>query len=125
MEGNYAVAFKGRHCGKVQVLQQGLYYRFICRCQIKEDILCRLNVSCGGKQEELGVLIPADGGFGLDKKIPMKHFAEGVPEFCLHTKGDSRERRFIPIVSAEPFSYIAKVKDAYLARRNGLTGMII
>lgn len=125
MEGNYAVTFGNRQCGKVQVLQQGLYYRFVCRCRISGDVLCRLRVSCGGKREELGVLIPTDDGFGLDKKVPVKYFDEGIPEFTLYAKADAPDGKFVPIIPEEPFSYITKLKTAYLVRKGGQAGILI
>ena len=125
MEGNYVVTFGNRQCGKVQVLRQGLYYRFICRCRIHADVLCRLRVCCDGKQEELGVLAPVEGGFGLDRKIPVKHLGEGIPEFRLYAKGEEPEGTFVPIIPEEPFSYITKLKEAYLVRRGGQVGILI
>ena len=125
MEGNYEVVLGGTACGKVQVTRQGLYYRFVCRCRLSGDLLYRLRVSCGEKQEELGVLVPVDGGFGLDKRIPAKRLGEGVPEFRLYTKRDAVEGRFVPIIPEEPFSYIAKLKSAYLVQRDGQAGILI
>ena len=125
MEGNYTVTFANRQCGKVQVLRQGLYYHFVCRCQIKGDVLCRLRVTCGGRQEELGVLVPLETGFGLDKKVPVKYFSEGTPEFKLYAKAEEPDGKFVPIVPEEPFSYIAKLKSAYLVRRDGQVGILI
>ena len=85
----------------------------------------RLRVSCADKQEELGVLVPADGGFGLDRRIPVKRLGEGKPEFCLYVQREASEGKFVPIIPEEPFGYIAKLKDAYLVRRNGQTGILI
>ena len=65
MEGIYPVGFGQARVGKVEVRKQGLYYRFFCRCQISGDVVCRLVVSCGGKQENLGVVVPLEEGFGL------------------------------------------------------------
>ena len=109
----------------MQVQQQGLYYRFCCRCVLSGDVLCRLRVSCGGKQAELGVLVPMDGGFGLDRKIPVKNLGEGIPEFRLYTKQVSSEGTFIPIIPEEPFAYIARIKNAYLVNRNGQAGILL
>ena len=125
MVGNYNVYFGTESCGKVQVLRQGLYYRFVCRCRLSGDILFRLMVSCGGKQEDLGILVPMDGGFGLDKKIPAKRLGEGIPEFHLHTKQAQTEGSFIPIIPEEPFGYISRLKEAYLVRRNGQAGILL
>lgn len=125
MEGNYVVTFGKRQCGKVQVLRQGLYYRFLCRCQIRGDVLCRLRVSCGGRLEELGILVPMEDGFGLDKKVPVKYFGEGIPEFKLYAKAEEPEGKFVPITPEEPFSYITKLKTAYLVRKDGQVGILI
>ncbi len=111
--------------GKVQVLRQGLYYRFICRCQLTGDVMCRLYVRCGQRQESLGVVVPVGTGFGLDTRLPVKRLGEGPMEFQLIPKWDSAGVRFVPIYPEEPFSYIEKLKDAYLARQGTQIGVIL
>lgn len=125
MEGNYAVTFGQATVGRVQVQKQGLYYRFICRCQISGDVVCRLAVRCGGKQENLGVVVPLEQGFGLEKKLPCKHFGEGEPEFLLLPRHERSAGNFVPIYPEEPFAYIRKLKDAYFERRYGQAGIVI
>ena len=125
MEGNYEVCFGKDPVGKVQVLRQGLYYRFICRCKLSGDVVCRLAVRCGEKQENLGVVVPIGDGFGLDKKVPVKHLGEGQMEFFLAPRHDQVMGKFIPIRPEEPFAYIARLKDAFLARQNGQAGVVI
>lgn len=71
MEENYAVYFGNRPVGKVQVTRQGLYYHFLCRCQLTGDVMCRLWVSCGDKRESLGLVVPVDG------RLWAEHFAAG------------------------------------------------
>lgn len=125
MEGNYGVYFGNKLAGKVQVLRQGLYYRFICRCQLTGDVVCRLSVSCDDRRESLGVVVPMDGGFGLDTKLPVKRLGEGSMEFRLIPKHDVPEEKFVPIYPEEPFAYIARLKDAYLARKDGQVGVML
>lgn len=125
MEGNYEVFFGKDKAGKVQVLRQGLYYRFICRCRLTGDVVCRLTVKCGDKQENLGVVVPMGDGFGLDKKIPVKHIGEGEMEFFLAPRHDQVMGKFVPIYPEEPFAYIERLKDAFLARQNGQAGAVI
>lgn len=125
MEENFGVYFGSRLVGKVQVTRQGLYYRFHCRCQIMKDVVCRLCVVCGDRQESLGILVPVDSGFGLDTKIPVKRIGEGKMEFCLMTKHDMRAEKFAPIYPEEPFAYISRLKDAYLVKRNGQAGILL
>lgn len=125
MEGNYSVRFGSQPVGKVQVLRQGLYYRFICRCQLSGDVVCRLRVVCGGRKESLGVVVPMDGGFGLDTKLPVKRLGEGEMEFLLIPKHDVPQGTFVPIYPDEPFAYIQRLKDAYLARQEGQLGAVL
>lgn len=123
MVGNYCVNFGNQQCGKVQVQKQGLYYRFTCRCRLSGDVVCRLYVSCGGKEENLGIVVPMDGGFGLDTKIPAKRLGEGEPTFSLVPKHETR--KFIPIIPEEPFSYIERLKTSFLVKKYGELGILI
>ena len=122
---DYEVFFGKDKAGKVQVLREGLYYRFFCRCQLSGDVVCRLLVRCGEKQENLGVVVPMGDGFGLEKKVPVKHLGEENMEFFLMPKCDHIGGEFVPIYPEEPFSYIARLKDAFLARQNGQMGAVI
>ena len=124
MEGIYGVYFGSDQSGKVQVIRQGLYYRFICRCRLSGKIMCRLILRCGGKEEKLGLLVPMEGGFGLETRIPVKRFAPGKPEFFLRPRHEKPEGNFAPIYPEEPFAYISRLKDAYLAVKNGQTGVV-
>lgn len=125
MEGYYGVTFGSEQVGKVQVLRQGLYYRFICRCKLSGDVLCRLQVRCGDTQESLGIVIPMDGGFGLDTKLPVKRLGQGIPEFRLLPRHEAQEGKFCPIYPEEPFAYIAKLKEAFLVRKGGQVGVLV
>ncbi len=125
MEGTYGVYFGREQAGKVQVLRQGLYYRFICRCQLSGDVVCRLNVACGNNRENLGVVVPMDGGFGLETKIPIKRLGEGKMDFLLTPKHDSVQGKFYPIYPEEPFAYIERLKEGYLARKDGQLGLLL
>lgn len=111
--------------GKVQVLRQGLYYRFICRCKLTGDVVCRLMVACGGKQESLGVVVPMDGGFGLDMHLPAKRLGEGKPEFYLLPKHDVPTGKFVPIYPEEPFAYIERLKESFLVRKGEQVGVVV
>lgn len=125
MEGNYAVFFGREQVGKVQVLKQGLYYRFTCRCRLTGDVVCRLTVSCEDKQENLGIVVPIGDGFGLDTKLPVKRLGNGMMKFQLHPKHEIEIEKFTPIYPEEPFAYIARLKDSFLVRKNGQAGILI
>lgn len=117
MEGTYGVYFGTQLAGKVQVQRQGLYYRFTCRCRLTGEVMCRLRVTSGGRRENLGVVVPMDGGFGLDTRLPAKNLGEGEIAFSLVPKHDIPTVAVSPVYPEEPFSYIARFKREFLARQ--------
>lgn len=121
----YYVYFGKEQVGGVQVVRQGLYYRFICRCNLNGGTICRLQVTCGDSRENLGIVVPMDGAFGLETKLPVKRLGEGKMEFLLLPKHEVLTEHFIPISPEEPFSYIARLKDTYLVKRNGQRGVLL
>ena len=125
LEGNYEVFFGRNAVGKVQVIRQGLYYRFICRCKLPEEGIYRLCVLCGKTQTNLGVVVPEGTGFGLDKVIPVKRLEKGKPEFFLAPRHEPVSGMFVPISPEEPFYYIAKLKDSFLEYQNGKLGVVL
>lgn len=125
MVGNYGVFFGNQQAGKVQVQRQGLYYRFICRCRISGEVMCRLYVSCGGEPVNLGVVVPEGEGFGLETRLPVKRFGEGEPSFSLIPKRDTCNGQFAPIIPEEPFAYIERLKSSFLVRKYGQMGIML
>ena len=123
MEGTYGVYFGTKLAGKVQVRRQGLYYRFACRCRLNGEVVCRLRVTCGGRWENLGVVVPVDGGFGLETSLPVKSLGEGEPEFSLVPKHELPGGAMSAIYPEEPFSYIARFRRDFLDRQCRRTGI--
>ena len=119
------VYFGNQLVGKVSVTRQGLYYRFQCRCQLSGDVVCRLSVRCGDRRESLGVVVPMDGGFGLDTSLPAKRLGEGEMEFALSPKHDLPQGKFIPLSPEEPFAYIERLKESFLTKKEGKLGLVL
>lgn len=119
MDGDYEVEFRNFSVGRVNVRRQGLYYRFSCRCRLEGNELYCLQLKCAGAMEKLGILVPIEGCFGLDTRIPVKRFGEGKPEFQLITKRDTDAGTVVNIYPEEPFAYIARLKHAFLVKQNG------
>ncbi len=125
MEENYGVYFGKELAGKVQVVKQGLYYHFHCRCRLSGDVVCRLQVGCGRNRESLGIVVPMGDGFGVDTRLPVKRIGEGSMTFTLVPKHEAVSGRFVPVYPEEPFAYIQLLKNAYLVRQNGQTGVML
>ena len=125
MVGNYDICRGNDVVGWATVEKQGLYYRICCRCKVSGEGMRRIVVTCGNAREDLGICVPTDGGFGLDRKIPCKRFGEGSPEFVLLPKYPGMQGKFVPVYPDEPFAYMTRLKDAYLQIRDGQPGVVI
>ena len=125
MEQSYSVTICGQQAGKVIVQRQGLYYLFSCRCRLSGDMMYRLSVTCGAQQESLGILIPKDGNFMLETKVPVKRIGEGEMSFILIPKQVPLSGTFVPISPEEPFAYISRLKKSFLVYKNGQVGILI
>lgn len=86
MDETYDIVFEGVIVGTAQMQRQGLYCRFCCRCRLPDEGLYRIHAICGRTREDLGICVPMDGGFGMDKKIPAKRLGEGEMSFELVPK---------------------------------------
>lgn len=121
MEGFYEVFLHDQAVGKVEVIKEGLYYRFRCRCRLSSSSVCRLVTG----DVSLGILVPMGDGFGLETKLPAKKFAQGTMEFQIMPNRPVLDGRFIPIKPEEPFAYIERLKNAYLVRQGGQVGILL
>ena len=125
MVGNYEIHQGDRLQGKVTVVKEGLYYRISCRCRLSGDVMHHLVVRSGGRETSLGTCVPMDDGFGVEKKISCKSLGQGTPEFLLLPKHETVAGKFVPIYPEEPFSYMERLKVAFLARQGGQLGIVI
>ena len=123
MEGSYGVFYRDQQAGRVSVQKRGLYYHFVCRCKLPENTVFRLVARWETTQENLGVLVPVDDGFGLETKQPVKRMPKTEPRFALVRKCKEKGTGFSPIYPEEPFAHITRLKDAFLIRKNGQIGV--
>ena len=125
MEGRYTVWFGKEPVGQVTVERQGLYYCFRCQCQLHTEVMCRVSVSCGGKHVSLGILVPVGNDYLLNKKIPVKQFLPGNPEFWIAPRQMQKQKICLDIYPEEPFQYITKLEHAYLDKIGGRPVVIL
>ena len=125
MVGTYEIRRGNETVGTATVEKQGLYYRICCRCRVSGEGMRRIVVTCGKQREDLGICVPMDGDFGLDRKIPCKRFGAGNPEFSLLPKYPDMAGKFVPVYPDEPFAYMTRLKDAYLQVRDGQPGIVL
>ena len=125
MTGRYEIMLGGKSIGWMEVQQEGLYYRFCCRCDLTGSVIYKIIADCGGEKRNLGIVVPMGGRFGLDTKVAVKYFQKAEPHFCAVPRHQSIEGKFIPVYPEEPFAYLSKLQKAYLEKRNGQIGVVI
>lgn len=125
MVGEYKIRQSGKTIGWVLVEKQGLYYHIRCRCELTGEVMHKLVVRCGTAEENLGVCVPVDGMFGVDKMIPCKRLGEGTPEFILLPKHENLTGKFVAVYPEEPFAYLSRLKGAYLAHQAQQLGIVL
>ena len=122
MFGLYDIFRNQEKIGKAEVTREGLYYRFRCCCGLPEGEIHRILIRCGDKTENLGIPIPGGDGFWLSVRLPMSRFPDVEPVFYAVSK---EERRWVPVQSDIPFSYLSQLENAVLGENNGEMGIFI
>lgn len=125
MEGNYPILLGQETIGQANVTREGLYYRFDCRCSFTGESMFRLHASCGGKEAVLGLPVPEGESLVLRTKVPAKRLGQGNLSIRAVGKHRLEQGEFIPLSPQEPFAYIAQLKNAYLAKKEGTTGILL
>ena len=125
MHGNYPILLGQETIGQAVVTKEGLYYTFDCRCDFTGETMFRLHAVCGETETVLGLPVPEGEHFVLRRKVPAKYL--GIGDLTIRAVGKHRleEGEFIPLSSEEPFSYISRLKNAYLAKKEGAVGVVI
>ena len=152
MADTYEIVYEGKPVGSVRTEKQGLYLCFHCRCALPDGRMYRIHVCSGDKREDLGICIPVEGKFGMDKKIPSKRLGEGALTFQLVPKdwkpekfvaepelpvqeevltepepviAEEPEGIFVPVSEEEPFQQLDMLEDAVMDVRGDQVGIVI
>lgn len=125
MTGRYEILRGSESIGLAEVTREGLYYRFRCRCKLTGAVIYKITVQMGSNLRDLGVLVPENDIFALETRVPAKYFGTGDPRFFAVPHNKSPAAEFIPISPDEPFVYLARLRKAYMAKQNGITGIVL
>jgi hypothetical protein len=141
MADTYEILYGQQPVGTARMEKQGLYYCFFCRCHLPEEGMFRIHAVTDETREDLGICVPVDGVFGMDKKIPAKRLGKGKISFALLPKDAppqeeepqeelmeeprEEEMMFLPVAEEEPFEELDKLENAVLAEQEGQTGILI
>ena len=116
MAETYDITHEGAPVGTARMEKQGLYYVFSCRCRLPKEGLYRIHAINGAAREDLGICIPMDGVFGMDKKVPQKRIGEGTLTFELVPK-DWQPQEIVP--EPEPIPQVEETVQPVQAEEIG------
>ena len=121
MVGEYEITLRNKVVGTMAVSSAGLYYHFRGKCTLSKNCIFRITMSCGDKQENLGVLIPCNGLFLLDTKRPMKQFSDAMPVFTVQS---DRESGF-PVNENTPFPKLEALDNGVFQKKDGISLILL
>jgi len=109
--------------GQAEVIKEGLYYRFSCKCTLPNEGVHRIMVSDGSNTKDLGICVPAGEWFTLVTRVPIKYLSGDKLAFALVPK--DRQVVTVPVATDENFPDLDKLESAYLQDKDGKTEIII
>ena len=108
--------------GQAEVIKEGLYYRFSCKCTPPDEGIHRIMVSDGSSTKDLGICVPTGEWFCLVCRVPIKHLPGEKLEFSLVPK--DTQATGIPVATNESFACLEKLDSAHLQEFEGKTEII-
>ena len=154
MAETYEIFYDKQCVGTATMKREGLYLCFSCRCRLPDNGLYRIHVTDGDRRGDLGICVPMDDNFGMDKKLPAKGLGEGILRFELLPKDwkpqeititepdvpakeetsapeeepdfyDEPSQQFLPVSEDEPFDYLDKLENAHMEIRDDQPGIVL
>lgn len=125
MNRRFDVYLDHQVAGFGEIIKQGLYYNVHCRCKLTDNKVYRLLASCGERTVDLGICVPFEDGFGVDKMIPIKKLNEDGIVLHLSRKQDNSDRTFVPLNAEKPFGAMEYLMCAKFERRGDTAGLLI
>lgn len=126
MQETYPIFLEGRTVGQAEMIREGLYCRFHCRCRLPGGQIHRVFLEWDGGEEPLGVLAPSGGAFCLDTRIPAKRLGQGTLRFRVGPKPKQEQEQgaFVPLVPDQPFPDLYRLKNARFVQIDGKPGIV-
>lgn len=119
----YDILMNTQVVGQAEVMKEGLYYRFSCKCTPPDDTAHKIIVSDGNNTKDLGICVPTGEWFCLVSRVPIKYLPGENLQFTLVPK--NKQETIIPVATNEPFFGLDKLDSAHLQESEGNTEIVI
>lgn len=119
----YDVMLGSQSIGTAQLEKQGLTYCIRCRCRLSGEVAYKVVAESGGGKTDLGLLVPENGAFVLTARVPVKRLGNGQITFRAVPRHVQPGRMFVPVSAEEPFHYLSRLENAFMALRENQPGV--
>ena len=103
--------------GQAEVIKEGLYYRFTCKCTLPDGEIYRIVVNDGNNARDLGICVPTGERFGLVCRVPVKYLPGSDLRFALMPKYSYAT--VASVATNEPFAALDRLDSAHLQVTEG------
>jgi nicotinamide riboside kinase len=83
--------------------------------------MARLFAVLENDEFDLGILIPNNGSFELNRHVNVNKMRQGRPEFHIRVRKETPELAYTVVCPEEPFGYLSRLENAFMVRKNGKT----
>ena len=111
--------------GTANLEKQGLTYSICCRCRLSGEVPYKVVARCDGKEVDLGLLVPENGAFQLKSRVNVKQLGAGEISFHAVPRHVTPDVMFVPVSADEPFKYLSRLQNAFMARSQGIQGVVL
>lgn len=118
----YDIMMDTKVVGQAEVIKEGLYYRFTCKCTPPNDAVHRILVNDGVHTRDLGICVPTGEWFCLVCRVPVKYL---TGEKLVFTLAPNEKRTAVPVETDTPFPALDKLETAYLQENADSTEIVI
>lgn len=119
----YDIFMDTRVVGQAEVIKEGLYYRFSCKCTPPDGKIYKIAVSDGDNTKELGICVPTGEWFCLVRRVPVKYLPGEKLDFSLVPK--NKEIAVVTVETDEPFDQLDRLDSSRLQESDGKTEILI
>lgn len=126
MDRSYPITYHQQCIGSAKMHKEGLYMQIRCVCRFPDKQIYKLYASCNNQQIELGIPIPKNLEFVLEKRIPIKQLSDTEVKFYAKRKNNALPAEGIPVSADCPFERLADLHEgAYLQHTEGTLKIVI
>ena len=118
----HQILYNGNPIGYAEIHREGMFYHFICNCNIVDSGIYSVLVDDGMNRVNLGICIPVGNRYKCVTRIPCNRLTGERLVFLLT---DSTKLKRIPVATGKSFLQLEKLKDAHLSFANGHPEIII